>query len=120
MDQETFDAVMARVSDGEPLRRILREQKIHWSAFEKRVAVGDNAGLYARAKETAMDALADQIFDISDDVQADKDAIAKARLQVDVRKWAMSKLAPKKYGTHATLSTAEGLKVTISRDDADL
>ncbi len=120
MDQETFEAALIRISNGEPVRRIIKEHKTDWYAFEKRLSHGDNATRYARAKELAMDALADQIFDISDDVPTDKDAIAKARLQVDTRKWVMSKLAPKKYGTHATLSTAEGLKVTISRDDADL
>lgn len=120
MDQETFESVIERVGNGEPLRRVLRDIGSYWTAFEKRMSVGDNATRYARAKQTAMDALADEIFDISDHVQPDKDAIAKARLQVDTRKWVMAKLAPKKYGNDTSVALGDGVKVTISRDDADL
>jgi uncharacterized iron-regulated protein len=52
----------------------------------------------------------EEIIDIADDNSQDMttdkdgnevvnhDVIARARLRVDARKWAMSKLAPKKYG----------------------
>ena len=52
----------------------------------------------------------DEIIAISDDVSLDEiidgegnprtnhEAIQRSRLKVDTRKWAMSKLAPKKYG----------------------
>jgi hypothetical protein len=120
MDQETFDAVMLRVSNGEPLRRILREEVIGWLAFEKRLSEGDNLRRYTRAKEVAMDALADEIMDISDAVATDKDHIAKARLQTDTRKWLMTKLAPKKYGNDTSVSLGDGVKVIVQRDDADL
>ena len=33
-------------------------------------------------------------------MKADSAQVAKARLQVDVRKWHAGKLAPKKYGDH--------------------
>jgi hypothetical protein len=35
---------------------------------------------------------------IADEVEADSAQVAKARFQVDVRKWHAGKLAPKKYG----------------------
>lgn len=120
MDQATFEAVMARVADGEPLRRILREVGCSWTNYEKRLSQGENGRLYARAKELAMDALADEIVDISDGVAENKDSIAKARLRTDTRKWIMAKLAPKKYGNDASVALGDGVKVTISRDDADL
>jgi len=77
--------------------------------------------LYARAKESQADLLADEILAIADrerettettttaDNSGDqakiksefitkKDNIERARLQIDARKWLASKLKPKKYG----------------------
>lgn len=70
---------------------------------------------YARAREIQADILADETLDIADDGSNDwmevhdKDGISigwklngehvqRSRLRVDVRKWAASKLKPKKYG----------------------
>jgi hypothetical protein len=64
---------------------------------------------YARAKEEALDMLAEKILDIADDTSHDwvkrngryvvnHENIQRARLRIDSRKWLLSKLAPKKYG----------------------
>lgn len=53
---------------------------------------------YTRAKEESADALVDEMQFLTDSVAKDKDSIAKARLQVETRKWISSKLKPKKYG----------------------
>ena len=68
--------------------------------------------LYARAKESQADLLADEILKIADkerelietvsnsegEYKTRKDNIARSRLQVDARKWLAAKLKPKKYG----------------------
>ena len=71
---------------------------------------------YARAKEESADALVEDILDIADDAtndymeSLDKEGeapmswklngehIQRSKLRVDTRKWAASKLKPKKYG----------------------
>jgi hypothetical protein len=53
---------------------------------------------YARAREQQAETFADEIITIAD--RAEDANIA--RLQVDARKWAASKLAPKKYGDKIT------------------
>jgi hypothetical protein len=68
---------------------------------------------YARAREVQADALLDECLEIADDasgdfvtrqtdngpVQAvDYEHIARSKLRVDTRKWAVARLAPKKYG----------------------
>jgi hypothetical protein len=55
---------------------------------------------YARAREQQADVYAQEIVTIADDA---KDAQI-ARLQMDARKWAASKLAPKKYGDKLDLN----------------
>ena len=68
---------------------------------------------YARAKQAQMQVLADQIVDLADTericqkvtMKADGsrevvilDQVERTKLQIDSRKWLLSKLDPKKYG----------------------
>lgn len=67
--------------------------------------------MYARAREDRADVLADEIVDISDEVEVvakmkgeevvlvlDAAAVSRNKLRVDARKWAASKLKPRTYG----------------------
>lgn len=75
---------------------------------------------YAHAREAQAETLFDEILDIADDGRNDwmvrrgrgdedlgwkenGEAISRARLRVEARKWMASKLAPKKYGERQTL-----------------
>lgn len=65
---------------------------------------------YAHARELQADAIFDECMDIADEanndfrvndegaVTIDHDAINRARLRIDTRKWMAGKLRPKKYG----------------------
>jgi hypothetical protein len=60
---------------------------------------------YAKSKEVATEALAEQYFDILDEVppmkpdgSIDAAAVTWAKNRADARKWYLSKIAPKKYG----------------------
>lgn len=65
---------------------------------------------YARACEERTEAMAEDLLDIADDGSNDYtetedgrtayngDAIQRAKLRVDTRKWLMAKMKPKKYG----------------------
>lgn len=55
---------------------------------------------YARAREEQAEFLAEEIIAIADETDASN--WASARLRVDARKWAASKLAPKRYGEKIT------------------
>lgn len=60
------------------------------------------ANQYARARASAMHALAEDIMQISD--ATDPANVNVARLQVETRKWLMSKLAPNVFGDRVTLA----------------
>lgn len=76
--------------------------------------VDDDATLaenYARAREDLIERMATEIMEISDqdvgvavDGKKDWSAVQKHRLQVDTRKWLLSKLAPKKFGDKIEVS----------------
>ena len=46
----------------------------------------------------------------------DQEHIGRSRLRIDTRKWAASKLAPKKYGDKLDLNHAGGLNVKIGKE----
>lgn len=69
---------------------------------------------YARARETLIERMAAETLAIADAPvgstehgTTDSGAVQKQRLQVDTRKWMLSKLAPKKYGDKVTLAGDE-------------
>lgn len=78
------------------------------------VWLNENAELaaeYARAREDLIERIANDVMELSDqdvglqpDGKKDWAAVQKQRLQVDTRKWLLSKLAPKKYGEKLELS----------------
>jgi hypothetical protein len=66
---------------------------------------------YAMACECRAEALADEMIEIADDSSNDwlmgpkgpirnTENIRRAELQIDIRKWLIARLAPKKYGGH--------------------
>ncbi len=71
----------------------------------------DLAERYTRAREVLIEKMANDLMEIADTPvgstesgATDSGAVQKQRLQVDTRKWLLSKLAPKKYGDKLELS----------------
>ncbi len=74
---------------------------------------------YARAKQRQMELIAEDILEICDAPADDSTQVQRAKLQVETRKWLMSKLAPKKYGDRLDLtSSGETLPVPSHQIDA--
>lgn len=92
----------------------------------------DFRGQYSRAREDQAETYLDEIIKISDDTshdttttdngeQPNSEWIARSRLRVDARKWAMSKLAPKKYGDKIDVTSGgESLALTPEQRAAKL
>ena len=66
---------------------------------------------YARAREDLIERMANEVLELSDvdvglqpDGKRDWAAVQKHKLQVDTRKWLLSKLAPKKFGDKLELT----------------
>lgn len=110
--QETRYEICKRISLGESLISICKSDGmpdkstvLDWLFNEPEFATQ-----YARAREAQAEHYLDEIIAISDDSMLDTEmgedgvertnheVVARARLRVDTRKWAMSKMAPKKYG----------------------
>ena len=110
--QEEF---LRRIESGRSARSVCLDPDIPdgttvWARLE---ADGEFAKQYARACEARADALFEEIFDIADDGSNDwmgrndpeipgydfnGEHVQRSKLRIDTRKWAVGKLAPKKYG----------------------
>ena len=82
----------------------------------------DLADNYARAREDLIERMANEVLELSDqdvdmahDGKKDWAAIQKHKLQVDTRKWLLSKLAPKKYGDKLEVSGDAANPIAIQR-----
>ena len=82
---------------------------IRWTVEDAELAES-----YTRARETLVERMAAKTLAIADAPvgstehgTTDSGAVQKQRLQVDTRKWLLSKIAPKKYGDKLTLGGDE-------------
>jgi hypothetical protein len=135
-DQTVADRICERLAEGESLRTICKDDGFPRTATVFRWLADDRLSAfreqYARAREAQAHNLADEIIEISntplegvevttDDKGATSekrgDMLGHRKLQVDSRKWYLSKVLPKVYGDKLELSGNPDapLQVTVQR-----
>ena len=114
---EIEDEIVRRLSDGEPLRSICRDEHMPaWrTVYDWISADSDFSARIARARETGADAIAEDILDIVDDsrndwmekknndgdcigYQLNGDHVQRSKLRAEMRLKLLAKWQPKKYG----------------------
>lgn len=102
--------ICALLASGQSLQSICKADDMpHMSTVFRWLAAHESfRDIYAKAREVQADVFADEITDIADSADKDTPSIAKARLQIDARKWIAAKLKPKKYGEKLDLSSNDG------------
>jgi hypothetical protein len=138
--KEKIPAILARIAGGESVRAICRDEGMPcMSAWFVWLAADDDLQkAYAAAMEQRADHHFEEMFEIASDASRDfieiKDAdgkvverianpngIRRAVLEVDVRKWALARMNPKKYGDKVDLNHGGRVKVvSVDRDDEAL
>jgi hypothetical protein len=111
-----IDDICDKISEGRSLRDVLRDDNMpdrtsffNWIKDNK-----ERINQYARACEARADYIFDEMFEIADNAsndftkrqiaegveveQLNSEHIQRSRLRIDQRKWALSKMQPKKYG----------------------
>lgn len=106
------DLVFAGMRSGMSAFKACQVAGVNQSTFN--LWLNDDAELaadYARAREDLIERMAQEVLDLSDvdvglqpDGKKDWAAVQKHKLQVDTRKWLLSKLAPKKFGDKLELT----------------
>lgn len=125
--------VLAGMRSGLSAFKACKEVGVNQSTFND--WLNDDADLaaeYARAREDLIELLASDLIDIADrpvgmtdSGSTDSGAVADKKVQIDTRKWILSKLAPKRYGDKLELTgddknpLAVGLTVKFVKSDAN-
>ena len=115
--QTLADDICERIANGESLRSVCRDKSMPDKTTVLRW-VDDNKDFcdqYARACARREDSFFDDLIEIADSVTADAAEVAKARVQIDARKWVLSRMNPKKYGDRVQqeVSGSIGAEVTL-------
>lgn len=141
---EVCDKICDEIASGRSLRSICLDDGMpHISAVMNWLNKTDDKKYqpfieqYARARDTQAEVYFDEIVQIADDSTNDIEllrlddgqtkesishaAIQRARLQIDARKWALSKMKPKKYGDKLAIGGDDDMPpiqtVTVSAKD---
>ena len=124
------DDLCDHIAEGKSLVSWCKKTGIGYSTIMAHLAADEQfQEKYTRAREAQADYLVDEIIEIADDsgldAKIDKktgnpvvdgEAIARAKLRVDTRKWAASKMKPKKYGEAQLMkiADADGNKIPVT------
>lgn len=130
--QEIADKICARLAEGESLNAICKDEGLPAESTVRSWALDDIQGFaakYTRARELAYHKLADEIIDIAntpvlgvktkindkgETETTEGDMIEHRRLQVDSRKWFLSKVLPKVYGDKLDMTVDATVKGSVS------
>lgn len=134
LKESAITTILNRIEEGESVRSILNEKRNKDKLPSRRVFnswLRDDHKLstqYARAMELRAELMFDEITLIADgtgdDILIDEDGkeqvnhnvIQRDRLRIDARKWALSKMLPKKYGDKLELDNQHSGEIKITRN----
>ena len=89
--------ILERIAVGEPLRSICRDESMPARQTIYRLLGSDEEfrTAFEASRKIGLEALADDLLDLADDGREDPQ---RSKLQIDTRKWLLSKFLPKQYG----------------------
>jgi hypothetical protein len=115
--EEIAAEILQRLTDGESLTSICKGEHLPAKATVLAWAMENRGGFsdrYARAREIQLDAIADELLDLTDDsrndwmeregkdgevqILLDREHLDRTKLRIDTRKWLLTKLKPQRFG----------------------
>lgn len=98
------DLICEEIAKGKSLSAVCRDNLIVQSSVYSQLSKDEEfAERYARARERQADFYADEVIELADQCDGSLDGTNRTRLQIDARKWACSKLHPRKYSDKASM-----------------
>ena len=116
--EEKATKICSLIAEGKSVRAIakLKDQPSEATIYNWLVAHPEFLEKYTRAREQQAEVYAQEIIDIADDSTGDmtvdpetgaerlnSEHVQRSKLRIDARKWAASKLQPKKYGDRTAI-----------------
>ena len=132
--QEIADEICDRISKGEPLAAICRDEHMPSDRTVRNWQKSNEAfsSAIAGARETGFDVIAAECLDIADETGRDTiygkegeerpntEWISRSKLRIETRLKLLAKWDPKRYGDKLDLKHSGGISINITPDDAEL
>ncbi len=132
--QEIADEICDRISKGEPLAAICRDEHMPSDRTVRNWQKSNEAfsSAIAGARETGFDVIAAECLDIADETGRDTiygkegeerpntEWISRSKLRIETRLKLLAKWDPKRYGDKLDLNHSGGISINITPDDAEL
>ncbi len=132
--QALAEEICERLSNGEPLAQICRDEHMPSDRTVRNWQSSDAAfsSAIACARETGFDVIAAECLDIADetgrdtiygkdgDERPDTEWISRSKLRIETRLKLLAKWDPKRYGDRVALDHGGAIGITITPDDANL
>ena len=118
---QLVERILDGLASGKSLRRICgrdgvpsRDAVVDWL-----INYPEFSAQYARARDIGLDELADELLELGESATPlNANAV---RVNADIKKWYLSKLAPKRYGDQLAITGADGGPVQVAAvDDREL
>ena len=117
--------ICSRISEGRSVHSICKDKDMpSRPTFYKWLADNESfLNKYNAAVEQRADYHFDEMIDIADKVEPESAEVAKARLQIDTRKWIVARMRPRKYGDNiqeddGNNDNVQPVQVTVNVRDA--
>lgn len=115
--EEKATAICSMIAEGKSVREIgaMKDQPSERTIYNWLASTEEFLQKYTRAREQQAEVYAQEIIDIADDSTGDmivddegnerlnSEHVQRSKLRIDARKWAASKLQPKKYGDRTAI-----------------
>lgn len=113
--------ICKRISDGESMRKIVKDNKMPSSSSIFRWLLDSEYKSfweqYEKARNIQAELMFEELIEIAD---ANKQDVMRDRLRVDTRKWYLSKVLPKKFGDNKNLDiTSDGKPIVLPSEVID-
>lgn len=120
--QEIADEICFRLSKGEPLAVICRDERMPAvrTVSDWKKAHEPFSAAIACARDEGFDEIATDTMAISDDVKADAAEVAKARLRIETRLKLLAKWDPKRYGDKLDLNHSGEITLPAEARQAEI
>jgi len=104
--EKLAESLLRRLADGETLLSICKSSRVpHRDTIRRWVRdKPDFRRRYLDARATWGDRLAEEVVEIADACEQETGPVSKARVQIDARKWAASRLNPIRWGDRTQLN----------------
>jgi hypothetical protein len=123
LTEELSEAILSRIAEGESVRSIALDDTMPNASTIHRWVFSDEEGFckrYEDAKTIGLEIRAEEIEYIAETMED----LQRAKLVTDVKKWNMSKVAPKRFGDKIDMTSAGNaiqpvLVEIIGKDEKD-